>query len=128
MEIFRHPDHGSRGVSFEELLKTLRAEYLASLPQKVDLIKKQIATGSKLEIRDSFHKLKGTGRTYGLPEVSELAEVTEAICMEKADQSETAAEQAVAILQEIYTARQQGQAFALEQDPRFQLIRKLLQN
>jgi HPt (histidine-containing phosphotransfer) domain-containing protein len=115
-------------VSFEELLKTLRAEYLAALPGKIEIIGKQIAAGNTAELRDSFHKLKGTGKTYGMPEVSDLSEITEAICMQKPGEAHTAAIQAVGLLRDIHAARQNQQAFNLEPDPRYQMIRKLLQN
>jgi HPt (histidine-containing phosphotransfer) domain-containing protein len=128
MALFTSRSDSGGGVSFEELLKTLRAEYLAALPDKIEIISKQITTGNTAELRDSFHKLKGTGKTYGMPEVSDLSEITETICMQKPAQAQAAAEQAVGLLRDIHAARQNQQPFVLDPDPRYQMIRKLLQN
>ncbi len=69
-------------MNFDELLKSLHKEYLTSLPSKIDSIAQQAIKGSAAELRESFHKLKGTGRTYGMPEVSELATLVEDLCAE----------------------------------------------
>ena len=113
--------------SFEELLKSLREEYLASMPEKIDLLKKQIDAGAIPPLQDSFHKLKGTGRTYGMPEVSELAEALERLCIEQPQRALAAAPQATALLQDIFVSRQNTAVFDLNQDQRFQSIQKLLQ-
>jgi HPt (histidine-containing phosphotransfer) domain-containing protein len=115
-------------VSFEELLKTLRTEYLASLPEKIKIIEEQIKTGAVKELRDSFHKLKGTGKTYGMPEISDLCEVTEAVCIQNPQRGSIAALESLPLMRDILKAHQAGQVFALEQDARFQSLRKLLQN
>lgn len=115
-------------MSFDDLLKTLHQEYLSSLPIKISSIQNQMQVGDPSELRESFHKLKGTGRTYGLPEVSELAAVVEEICIDYPPKAVAAVGLALDILREIHTARLSGKPFALEVDERFNQIRKLLQN
>ena len=115
-------------MSFEDLMKSLKAEYIASLPEKIITIRQQVATNSAAQLKDSFHKLKGTGSTYGLHEVTELAAVVEAICHVAPQHAQVAASEAALILQDIYVAHQQGQAFPVERDARFQMIQKLLPN
>ena len=85
-------------------------------------------TGSAHDLREAFHKLKGTGRTYGMPEVSELAALVEEICSDRPQHAVGATGHALSLLEAIHAARMSGNNFDLENDPRFQEIRKLLQN
>jgi HPt (histidine-containing phosphotransfer) domain-containing protein len=113
-------------MSFEDLIKSLQNDYLASLPEKTDRIQGQIERTATEELRESFHKLKGTGRTYGLPEVSELAAAVESLCLTTPADATRAAAQAVLILKDIHAARLHGLDFNLHQDPRFHAIQQLL--
>ena len=115
-------------MSFDDLLKSLHQEYLSSLPNKIGTIREQMQTANPSELRESFHKLKGTGRTYGMPEVSELAAVVEEICSDYPSRAVTAVGHALEILHDIHAVRLQHKEFPLESDTRFTLIRKLLQN
>lgn len=109
-------------MSFEEMLKNLRRDYLESMPDKISNIRKQIDGGATDGLRDSFHKLKGTGKTYGIPEISELAATVESICLSAPDRAEVAARQAVAILLDITSARKSDTEFKLKTDPRFKAL------
>ena len=74
-------------MSFEDLLKNLQVDYVAAIPNKIAQIRAQVRNADVPALRESFHKFKGTGRTYGLPEVSELAEVVERICIDTPDRA-----------------------------------------
>ncbi len=115
-------------MNFDELLKTLHQDYLTALPKKILLIGEQVLAGNASDLRESFHKLKGTGRTYGMPEVSDLAAVVEQVCLNFPKNAVTAAGHALEILKDIHAARKQSRAHALEGDSRFSAIQKLLQN
>ena len=115
-------------VNFDELLKSLHRDYLSSLPKKISTIREQIASGNSSDLRESFHKLKGTGRTYGMPEVSELAACIEEICIDFPDRAVVACGHGVELLQDIFDARTKGLDFALDADQRYSAVRKLLQN
>lgn len=115
-------------MSFEDLLKSLQQEYLASLPSKIESLRAQVSAANVNDLRESFHKLKGTGRTYGMPEVSELSAAVEEICIDYPTHAATAAGHALEILVDIHASRAQGREFSLGADARFQAIRKLLQN
>jgi HPt (histidine-containing phosphotransfer) domain-containing protein len=109
------------------MLKSLQQEYLASIPEKVLAIEMQIQKSDVNNVRESFHKLKGTGRTYGIPEVSDLAAVVEAVCIEHPVNGLAAAGMAIAILRDIYSQRKQHGAYNFATDKRFEDLRKLLQ-
>lgn len=113
-------------MSMEDLLKSLQRDYVAALPDKLNAIRTQIRDGNPTSLRESFHKLKGTGRTYGLPEISELAEVVERICIVAPKESVTAAQLAVQILEDIFSSRNAQISYDLVPDPRFAQIRRLL--
>lgn len=115
-------------MNFDELLKSLHRDYLASLPQKMALIRDQLNKGDVNELRESFHKLKGTGRTYGLPEVSELAAAVEEICKDLPQEALAAADRALRLMQDIQVTRSAGQEFHIARDTRFIEIQKILQN
>lgn len=103
----------------EDLLKSLRADYIAELPAKVASIQAMVREQRLEDVREAFHKLKGTGKTYGLPEVSELAALIEDTCRDKPSAGLAFAEVAVLILPDIVHARRADRAYPLETDSRF---------
>ncbi len=113
-------------MNFDELLRQLQAEYLASIPEKVAQIKQLISQGDAGNLREAFHKLKGTGKTYGMPEVSELCAVVEMICIKTPQHAIQASQTGVEMLHEIHLARTQKNTFALSEDARLHALRKLL--
>ncbi|NJL24130.1 MAG: hypothetical protein HC902_02415 [Calothrix sp. SM1_5_4] len=60
-----------------------------------------------------------------MPEVSDLAEVVENICIHKPQDASPAALQAASILEDIHAAHSHGLGFNLIQDPRFQRLHEL---
>lgn len=113
-------------MSFEEMMKSLQREYLSSIPEKIKIIEGQIVANDTSNLRESFHKLKGTGRTYGLPEVSELGALVELICIEHPVNSIKAGEIAAAMLRDIYKTRSAGAIFEFSPDARVSELQKLL--
>lgn len=109
-------------MSFDEVLKNLQREYLQSIPEKISDIRAHIKAGSAGDLEMAFHKLKGTGKTYGIPEISELAAAVEHICHDNPKKAELVASQAVAILADIQSARQANTQFSLSSDPRFKKL------
>lgn len=112
-------------AKFEEMLKSLQQDYLASIPEKIKDVERCVAAADTSAIREAFHKLKGTGKTYGLPEISDLGAAVENICIERPQAAISAATLAVALMREIHKARIAQSAFALESDARMQQLLKL---
>ncbi len=67
-------------MSIQDLLAELQKNYLASMPDKMKTIETLMKAGKTDLLRTEFHKLKGTGRTYGLPEISQLGAAVERLC------------------------------------------------
>lgn len=70
----------SRDGKLSEILAELKAEYRTSFPRKLQKLRDAAATGDNDLLREEFHKLKGTGKTYGFPEVSVICEAMEFAC------------------------------------------------
>lgn len=71
-------------------MKELKSEYVDSLPAKSDLVLKLAESESWVELESEFHKMKGTGKTYGLEEVSILGEKFENLVQSKQNRLEIA--------------------------------------
>jgi HPt (histidine-containing phosphotransfer) domain-containing protein len=113
-------------MSFEEMLKKLKVEYVASLPEKMTAIESHIANSAVSDLRDAFHKLKGTGKTYGVPELSELSAVIEQICLKgEVTRAVKASQLGVSVIKDIFKMQSQEQALDLNGDPRFAAIKAL---
>ena len=110
-------------MSFDQMLEQLRVEYVQKLPQKIEDIRKSLKENQVASIREDFHKLKGTGKTYGIPEISELSELMEGLCETHASQLPEIVPEAVSILEEIHELRQHSKAFCLAEDARWARLR-----
>lgn len=113
-------------MSMKALLAELQKEYLASFPAKITTIRALWKAGKLEELHTEYHKLKGTGRTYGLPEVTQLGEALETICESKshdvAEILETAIPISLAILDRIRMARDKGEVHQLDNDRDFGVL------
>lgn len=106
-------------MSLDELMKSLRAEYLTELPLKIKQIEDLFLEENSTELRDMFHKLKGTGKTYGIPELSTLAEFVEKTLLGKPKEALIYGKVFLKLLREIYQARAKDLEFDIQKDPRF---------
>lgn len=112
--------------SLKQLLANLQTTYLATFPEKADNLHTLWKDGQLESLHTEYHKLKGTGRTYGLPEVSKLGETLEKICNQKPNLLATAVPLSILILDKIRLQRVSGRAFALDADQDYQAILSLL--
>jgi len=103
----------------DDVLKELQLEYIQSIPAKITEIKNFLAQKDIDSLINSFHKLKGSGKTYGIAEVSSLGQFFELWMREKKDSVLPFIPVAAELLQRIYSHRQKNMPFAIEQDPDF---------
>jgi|GEM_PF-1386081 len=89
---------------YGDLIAELQVEYLASFPDKFKKIDDLFTSEKWYELELEFHKLKGTGKTYGIPEVSVVCKEMERICRKEIHAIPSALPLCVEILQEIQTA------------------------
>ncbi len=112
-------------MSFQEMMDQLKKEYIASLPHKIEELELKFAKKDAQNLGEDFHKLKGTGKTYGLPEVSQLAEVLEFLCYRRPQFLDQAIPDALCILKDIHTQRDLEQCFSIDTDDRYLRLKDL---
>jgi chemotaxis protein histidine kinase CheA len=109
---------------FEKMMIELRADYVASFPNKIKDIQLHHESQDLERLRDDFHKLKGTGKTYGIPEISDFGFVFEKLCLKKHPSAEFVPV-ACSLLQMIYDQRSNLKPYDIEQNAEFQKWKKL---
>lgn len=108
----------------QKIMLELRHEYVERLPDKIERLRSLHLENNKTELETEFHKMKGTGKTYGLPEVSALGQVFEFMCKHSHVSRENL-ELALSWLKQIFEARQQNQEFGIESLPVFLELKKV---
>lgn len=112
-------------MSLDDILAELRKTYLDALPARADLIESLFNKGEYSEVETEFHKLKGTGKTYGLPEVTAIGEVAERLCENGSTSADESVPAALRALRKVSTARASGAPLNLENDPDFLYLSEL---
>ncbi len=107
-------------MSMDEVLKELQGEYIKSLPEKIRHIEKMYKSGKYPEVQDAFHKIKGSGMTYSVPELSAIGATLESICLSYPKEMGWAVQKALYLMQQVYTYRLAGRAYAPEKNEEFQ--------
>jgi HPt (histidine-containing phosphotransfer) domain-containing protein len=109
-------------VKLSQLLSELKQEYIASLPEKIERLRKHTQAQDWTKLSEEYHKLKGNGKTYGLPEISILCEQMEMIALKKDSQDSptftpTLFEHALTLLERMHKSYLSGDSFDLDKDP-----------
>jgi HPt (histidine-containing phosphotransfer) domain-containing protein len=112
-------------MSMDDLLKELQLEYIQGMPEKIQELKAFSKEKDLENLLNAFHKLKGSGKTYGVEEVSILGEFFEMWLREKKDKAIPFANQAAIILERIYTSRKESKPYSLTTDLEFQKLKSL---
>lgn len=107
-------------MNLEDVLAKLQKTYISNMPEKLKLMKSYIEAKNFTALREEFHKIKGTGRTYGLPEVTDLGAVFEEILiLTEFNPALNSALDAYDLFKDIHTSRSKNKAFNISQDPRY---------
>ena len=112
--------------NIQDLLKQLRTDYLATFPSKIEILEKLWQTSEIDLLKTEYHKLKGTGRTYGITEISQVGEALELLCHAPRKVLDQAVPQSLDLLKRIHKMRQSEQVINLDIDLSFQLILNLI--
>ena len=111
-------------MSLEETLAKLKITYLDELPDKILNLKQQFSTQDWKELHTCFHKLKGSGKTFGVPEVSDICKHLEKICELNPNNLTSIFSSAMELLTEVGNHHKTNSPMNLESDPRFLKIAK----
>ena len=103
------------------LLQELRDEYLKELPQTLETIKS--SSHDLKALACIFHKLKGSGKTYGITAITTIATPLENLCL-KGDRTKLQEhlEAAIELLHDICISHKNDQSLSLENDARYQSL------
>ncbi|MDE2021058.1 MAG: Hpt domain-containing protein [Patescibacteria group bacterium] len=113
-------------MSLDALLADLKKEYVAGLPARLGEMRTHFAAQDFDQLQDAFHRLKGTGRTYGLPDISTVAECGEVICRDHRENISKAIPLLLDLLAAIHQSATIHVSFDLSRDPRFSDLQKLV--
>lgn len=111
-------------MSFEDMMKELQKEYVDNLKNKITHIESHFKNNDITALEDAFHKMKGTGKTYGIPELSILAKTLEKACKDNNNISQIMPP-TIAILKKIESSRKNEKEFNIEDE---QLYSQVLKN
>lgn len=64
----------------ESQLAELRAQYVQSLPEKVERIRTALDARNYSDLLRIAHQLHGSGKSYGFPSISDAGAAVEAAC------------------------------------------------
>lgn len=112
--------------SLAEVLAGLQKSYLASMPEKISNLQALHLANDLVKLETEYHKLKGTGRTYGLPEVTQLGAVLERVCQIAPDLLSKSVPLSLTLLAQIRDTRIQGQPYVLEGVSEFEELGRIL--
>jgi HPt (histidine-containing phosphotransfer) domain-containing protein len=110
----------------EELMKQLKLEYVASLLEKRAKISELFKNNQLVELETEFHKMKGSGKTYGLAEVSQFGEIFESICMDLPSALSEVMPLALELIDEIYRVQNLNQSFDIIASKQYIYLKSLL--
>ena len=110
-------------ANYNQMMAELQVEYLASFDEKFNLMRGFLEGADWYSLELEFHKLKGTGTTYGVPEVTELCEKMETLCRENSEIEEKLLNTAIGLLTKIREKYSNSTDFDLSSDPDYQAIK-----
>ncbi len=115
-------------MNLDEILAKLQKKYIKNMPDKIKTMDKLIQVEDFKSLREEFHKIKGTGRTYGLAEVSDLGALFEEILILSEFQPKMNwALDAYDLFKDIYDSRSKNKVFNIGRDPRYKNLQSALE-
>ncbi len=106
------------------MMKELKKEYIENLPDKISKIENFHNKKDVDGLLTAFHQLKGTGKTYGVPEVSTLGKIVEFACKKNKNVFEIVPK-GITLLKKIEQNRKKGNEYLIESDQDYLEIKKL---
>lgn len=109
-------------MSLQDILAELQKTYLASLPEKITTLETLWSERKLVLLKTEYHKLKGTGRTYGFPEISQIGEALERLCEGDSEVLAQAVPLSTRLITRVLELRLQGKAMDLENEADFRTL------
>lgn len=113
----------SEDTQLSTLFAELKVEYIETFEEKITQIEKFWQQYNRKELEGEFHKIKGTGSTYGVKEATLVAEVMEDLCHQGSPQLGLCVLMSIGLLKKIREQYQEDAEFELLKDPSFKFLR-----
>lgn len=113
-------------MNLDALMLELRKDYIEDIPNKIQHIIDEQKAGQFTEVRMIFHKMKGSGSTYGIPEMTQLGGLLEKIA--NSEEMNRFVPLAISLLSRIHKSRVRSEAVNLDEDPEFEQLRQLVKS
>jgi HPt (histidine-containing phosphotransfer) domain-containing protein len=120
--IFKKENVVTQSQKQKDAMDALKQKYLQNIPDKIAAVRKIIATNEILHLEQEFHKINGSGKTYGYEAVSLVAFPIERHCKNKNPNVFALAELACQLLQKVYDNFNAKQPYEVQNDPLFKEI------
>lgn len=112
---------------FNDIFAELKAEYLHSITEKLSTIEGLWQQHDRETLENEYHKIKGTGTTYGVPEATKVAEIMEHLCKSNHTQLGTAILISTDLFRKIKQYYLEGITWNLEHDENFSTLSQMFQ-
>lgn len=107
----------SKKQDLSTVLSDLKKDYLAKLPLKILRLKELTQAENWEDLYTEYHKLKGTGKTYGFPEISAVCEKLEIFAQKKEMQRKSLFEDAERLIEDLRVCYLEGKEIDLGKHP-----------
>lgn len=108
--------------TYDKLIEELQHHYLERLTDRYQRIKESFANGDTKQILLEFKQLKGSGASYGIPEISELSAIITKICVVRPQTLRWVIPLALDLLNQIYAKRSQKEACFIQTEEKYHEI------
>ncbi len=105
-----------------DLFSELKKEYLDSFEEKFQSLMRYWQTGDRKNLQNEFHKIKGTGTTYGVQEATDVASIMEDLCAQESPQLGFNVLLSLELLQKIRAVHRQGKTFDLKNEKSYEYL------
>jgi chemotaxis protein histidine kinase CheA len=105
-----------------ELFIELKQEYLDSFDEKIESIMTFWHRRDRKNLQNEFHKIKGTGTTYGVHEATHIAEILEDLCARNSSQLGVSIMMAIEAFRHIRHQHRNGETLDLDKQRFFRVL------
>lgn len=106
-----------------DLFVELKQEYLDSFEEKIQSIMTFWHRRDRKNLQNEFHKIKGTGSTYGVYEATEVAEILEDLCAQNSPRLGLSIMIAIEAFRHICFQHRRNEGLDLEQQKFFRVLK-----
>ena len=99
------------------VLSDLKKDYLAKLPNRIEKLYELAGNENWEDLYTEYHKLKGTGKTYGFPEISIACERLESLVQQEENQKVSFFKEAASLIKDIHLSYIEGKKIDIASHP-----------